>query len=92
VDIGLTGLVSFLGILVCFLIFVLRQRGPAQDENLAGASVGVVSLAAVALVDFPLQRPTELFLFWTLLAIAFLAASGGAPATIREKQDQRAQI
>jgi putative inorganic carbon (HCO3(-)) transporter len=91
VDNGLTGLVSFLGILVCFLIFVLRQRGSARDENFAGASAGVVSLAAVALVDFPFRRPAELFLFWTLLAVAFLA-SGGAPATRREKQDPTVQV
>jgi O-antigen ligase len=92
VDNGLTGLVSFLGILVCFLVFVLRQQRLARGENLACASAGVVSLAAVALVDFPFQRPAELFLFWTLLAIAFLAASGGPPATIREKQDPKAQV
>jgi hypothetical protein len=92
VDNGWTGLVSFVGILVCFLIFVLRQQGSARDENFGGASAGVVSLAAVALVDFPFRRPAELFLFWTLLAIAFLAASGGAPATIREEQDPRARV
>jgi O-antigen ligase len=92
VDNGLTGLVSCLGILVCFLIFVLRQQGSARDESSVGASAGVVSLAAVALVDFPFRRPAELFLFWTLLAVAFLAASGSTPATVREKQDPRAQV
>jgi O-antigen ligase len=89
VDNGSAGLVCFVGILVCFLIFVLRQQRTVQEGNFAGASAGVVSLAAVALVDFPFRRPAELFLFWTLLAIVFLAASGSAPATIQEEPSLR---
>lgn len=90
VDNGLTGLVCFLGILVCFLTFVWRQQKAGREEKSAGASAGVVSLAAVALVDFPFRRPAELFLFWTLLAIVLLAASGSAAPSRGEKPDLRA--
>jgi O-antigen ligase len=73
VDGGLACLVSLLSLLSSFLVFVFHRAREPGGELVTGASAGVVSLAAVALVDFPLHRPTELFLLWTLMALAFLA-------------------
>lgn len=77
VDQGLVGTLGMLAILASFLAFAGRHAKKIGGELVAGASAGVVALAATALVDFPLHRPTELFLFWTLIAITFLA--GWAP-------------
>ncbi|MGD0695934.1 MAG: O-antigen ligase family protein [Terriglobia bacterium] len=88
VENGVTGLAGFLSIVICFLVFVLRQ-GRGQTGIVTASSAGVLALAAVALVDFPFRRPTELFLFWTLLAIAFLAASEPSLSSASERKDLR---
>ncbi len=76
VDHGVLGLLAFVGVLVTSLAPARRRMNRGHDELAAGASSGLVALACVALVDFPFMRPTELFVFWTLLAIIFLEAAG----------------
>lgn len=68
-DHGLTGVLGFLAVLVAFLRSARQHLRSGPDPFSVGASAGVVSLAAVALVDFPLTRPTEVFLLWSLMAI-----------------------
>jgi O-antigen ligase len=68
---GTVGLFSFLSVLVLFLRTVAKRRHEI-DSVLVGASAGVVAFAAVAFVDFPLARPAEVFLFWSLIAITFV--------------------
>ena len=67
-DYGAVGGISFLAVLLTFLWGAARERY-SRDPLSAGASTGIVALAAVALVDFPLMRPAEAFLFWSLMAI-----------------------
>jgi hypothetical protein len=67
---GIAGLVGFVAILVAFFRFAGR-RATASGE-VAASSAGVAALAGVAVMDFPLHRPAELFLFWTLVAAGFL--------------------
>lgn len=69
VDNGLAGFFTFLSLLVSFFLFAFRG---SRKGLVAAASAGVAALCAVALVDFPFHRPTELFLFWTLSATVFL--------------------
>jgi len=68
-DDGLTGVLAFLAVLFAFLRSARQRPRTEPDPFSAGASCGVVALAAVALVDFPLMRPTEVFLLWSLMAI-----------------------
>jgi O-antigen ligase len=71
IDSGLAGLFSLLSLLSSLFIFAFRRIRSTQDKLIAGASAGVAAMAAVAIVDFPFHRPTELFLFWTLASIVF---------------------
>jgi len=48
----------------------------------AASAAGVIALSAVALVDFPLQRPVEAFSWWTLAALVAIT-SGPADGTRR---------
>lgn len=69
VDYGVPGL--FLALAVPALLlgrFCFAKRG-AADPAATGAAAGAVALMALALVDFPLHRPAEAFLFWIFLAI-----------------------
>ncbi len=81
VDSGVAGLASFVALLLSSLVFAFRQAQRKVSELATGASAGVIALMAVALVDFPFRRPTELFLFWTLMGLVFLAAT--PQATVR---------
>jgi putative inorganic carbon (HCO3(-)) transporter len=74
VDSGFAGVLSLLFLLGSFFVFAFQQAKSASGGLSAGASVGVVALASVAMVDFPLHRPAELFLFWTLIALVYLEA------------------
>lgn len=67
-DYGAVGLLGFLGVIAVFL-WAIRHETKA---DVAGASAGVVALCAISLVDFPLMRPAETFLLWTLIAVAVL--------------------
>jgi O-antigen ligase len=73
VDRGFIGLSSLVSLLGSFLYSAFRQTKTTGSELLAGASAGVVALTLVAVVDFPFQRPAELFLLWTLMAVGYLA-------------------
>ena len=77
VDFGAAGLLGFLAVLVSFLRFARREAIPIGGRLALGASGSVVALAGVALVDFPFMRPAELFLLWSLMAVAYLAAAEG---------------
>jgi O-antigen ligase len=69
-DHGAVGLLGFVAVLLAFLrIAASRSKNPL----LTGASAGVVALAATALVDFPMMRPAEAFLLWSLMAISLLS-------------------
>lgn len=74
VEYGAAGLLAFLALVLGFLRFAYREARATGDELLIGASASAVALAGVALVDFPFTRPAELFLFWSLLAVAYLVA------------------
>ena len=68
-DYGLAGVLGFLAVIFTFLWSARQRMRSKPDPFSVGASCGVVALAAVALVDFPLTRPTEVFLLWSLMAI-----------------------
>ena len=67
VERGVPGAVSLA--VVAGVVFVGAWSAPGRRDAAAGAA-GVVALAAVALVDFPLARPAEVALFWTAAAVA----------------------
>ena len=75
VDHGFAGLVSLLALLTSFLAMAFPQSRRPKGELDSAASAGIVALASIALVDFPFHRPTEMFLFWTLLALVCLKAN-----------------
>ena len=72
---GITGLTSFLTVVLTFMVFFWRRPRSPSESLLPAATAGIAALLAVALVDFPLHRPAETFVFWTLLAIAYLHAT-----------------
>jgi O-antigen ligase len=72
VDRGVLGLATF-WLAVGLLLYDGMRRQLGRDPLGLGASCGVAALAGIALVDFPLHRPAELFLFWTLLAVLYLS-------------------
>ena len=74
VDSGFAGALGLLFLLGSFFSFAFQQAKRTPGGFSAGASAGVIALASVALVDFPLHRPAELFLFWTLIALVYLEA------------------
>ena len=41
----------------------------------SAAAAGIVALSTIALVDFPLQRPVEVFTWWTLAALVVVAGA-----------------
>jgi O-antigen ligase len=71
-DYGTFGLLAFLTAVFAFLGTAWTGTRAAPDSLVAGASAGVVALLAVALVDFPLMRPAEAFLLWSLVAVSLL--------------------
>lgn len=75
VENGIAGLTGFLALVGVFLVFVCRRATSSRGSLVTGATAGVVALLAIALVDFPLHRPTETFAFWTLLGIAYLSTT-----------------
>ncbi len=65
-DIGPAGLAAFVILLVVLSWPAVRGK---PDRLQVAALTGIAILLAIALVDFPLYRPTEAFLFWSLLAL-----------------------
>jgi putative inorganic carbon (hco3(-)) transporter len=69
VDYGILGFCAFfVTIGLGAPLFHRRSRLPL--ENGIGASI--IALLAIALVDFPMHRPAELYLFWTQLALLWI--------------------
>jgi putative inorganic carbon (hco3(-)) transporter len=68
VTLGPLGLAAWLAVIVAALRG-LRGRAATGEDICVAAGAGVCALLAVALVDFPFQRPVETFVFWTLLAV-----------------------
>lgn len=76
VDYGIVGLCAFfltLGLMAPLLI--RRSLSPLEQ----GIGASLIVLLAVAFVDFPLHRPAELYLFWTLLALMWILVDRKAP-------------
>jgi O-antigen ligase len=70
-ELGVPGLASWGALLAWVLHAASRRTGLLP----AAAAAGIAALAAVSLVDFPMQRPAERFTWWTL---AVLATTAGA--------------
>lgn len=73
VDYGFVGLSAFF-LAIGMLTLFRRGHGPLLET---GISASIAALLAVALVDFPLHRPTELYVFWTLLAFLWILREPG---------------
>jgi putative inorganic carbon (hco3(-)) transporter len=76
VDYGIAGLCAFC-IAIGLTAPLLIRRSLSRLEQGIGASL--IILLAVAVVDFPLHRPAELYLFWTQLALLWILADSKAP-------------
>ena len=76
VERGLPGAASLAGV-VCLVLFTAWQaRGRSV---VAAGAASVAALAAVAVVDFPLERPAEVALFWTAACVAIRGGSEEDP-------------
>jgi O-antigen ligase len=73
VDYGIVGVCAF-SLVIILLARPLIRRSLSLLEKGIGASLTV--LLAIAIVDFPLHRPAELYLFWTLLALLWILVDG----------------
>jgi len=69
VDYGLAGLLLFSAVAALAIrrSTAAAKRGGGPEKT--GAAAGLIAILALALVDFPLHRPAESFLFWTFLWI-----------------------
>ncbi len=65
VDLGFIGLLGF-GIVIVLLTAWFR---PAAGPPEIGVKASLIALLSVAAVDFPLHRPAESYVFWTVLAL-----------------------
>jgi O-antigen ligase len=74
---GWPGLGAFLALVFLVLGTAWKPMRGREPGLLHGAVAGIAALCAVALVDFPFHRPAELFLFWTLAALASLQIQSG---------------
>jgi putative inorganic carbon (HCO3(-)) transporter len=81
VEYGPLGLCAFLGL--CGWLMARAWR--ASPGSAPGAWAGVVSLLAIACVDFPLHRPAEWGLYWLLLGI--IGKGGAADVDLNEAAD-----
>jgi putative inorganic carbon (hco3(-)) transporter len=79
VDCGFLGLTAFL----LMIVLLLSRCGSSVASGLdAGIVASIFALLAVALVDFPLHRPAELFLFWNLLALPWISGLPGSAGMV----------
>lgn len=87
---GLLGLVTILVIFATSLrnAWRLTRRTRTHDASvILGAAAMLTALAAMACVDFPLARPTELTWFWSGVVMIILSngeASGDADGTLND--------
>jgi len=86
VDSGFVAVLSLWFLLGSFFTFAFLMARKASDGLVIGASAGVVALVTVAMFDFPFHRPTELFLFWTLMTIVYLQFVKISSAPFLEKR------
>ncbi len=91
VESGMFGAVSLLSLVATFLAVAHRNLAGGTELLSSGASAAVAGLGAVAFVDFPLHRPTELLFWWTCMAVVFLtpplpAEEKGRMANRRKKK------
>ena len=68
-DLGVPALVSWL--LLTAAVVAAGMNGRAVAGSAAAA--GIIALSTIALVDFPLQRPVEVFTWWTLATLVVVA-------------------
>lgn len=89
VDHGLFGLAAFILMLVLLVPAFRGTRNPrGRFED--GIIAAIIALLAVALVDFPLHRPAELYLLWALAALFWISEGpGGLDAKLRPVQSIR---
>jgi putative inorganic carbon (hco3(-)) transporter len=80
VDYGIVGLAAFIAVIVLSLSIPRSKERPLLAD---GIEASVIALLAIAIVDFPLHRPAELYLFWTQLAL-FYILSGTVPLSDAE--------
>jgi putative inorganic carbon (hco3(-)) transporter len=71
VDAGPVGLTAFL-IMIGLITVRSGPSVPAEPEMRIGALAGAGALLAVAMVDFPLHRIAESYLFFNLLAVPWI--------------------
>jgi O-antigen ligase len=76
VDYGIVGVCAF-SLVIILLARPLIRRSLSLLEK--GIGVSLIVLLSVAIVDFPLHRPAELYLFWTLLALLWILVDGKSP-------------
>jgi len=71
VNYGYAGLTAFLLFWFLLLKELIKPLACFADKNLLAARISApLILSAIALVDFPFQRPAEWGLFWILLGLA----------------------
>jgi O-antigen ligase len=82
IDRGLLGPVTILFILATCITNGWRHARRTHDASIAAGAVSMLAaLAAIACVDFPLARPTELTWWWCGVALISLTKSGDADGT-----------
>lgn len=75
VDFGIPGLLSFWAVITAAIAWSLRRVAELRQDLRDAAAAGIAALAAIALVDFPFQRPVESVTWWTLLALVVLTGT-----------------
>lgn len=71
VEHGIVGLAAFATLLV-FATRVFGKKRIRRGTPADGIVAGLISLLAAATVDFPLHRPAELYLLWSLIAMLWI--------------------
>jgi putative inorganic carbon (HCO3(-)) transporter len=69
VDYGIVGLSAFFAVIGLSIPLLNRRDRPLLADAIAAS---ILALLAIAMVDFPLHRPAELYLFWTQLALLWI--------------------
>jgi len=77
VDHGFIGLAAFMLMLFLSVPAFRKSRDPGSRFE-DGFIAAVITLLVVALVDFPLHRPTELYLLWTYIALIGISKETGS--------------